>query len=205
MTIATLNRFTWHTLLLLLSSTLVADPTTLLDEESSFYKNSSGLMLPIYETRGCKDKGLLDHLPIDAMCIIAIERHKDGKALLEYKGRRGWVDVHSRPENITMMRYEEMQIPFTSSCSQVGPYFFEVKSITPGKAVNVYATASTNAEVIQTLEDHESCLINLGCEWPWCRIDLGGQTGWVLSIELTDKIEHVDGYCYPRERIYLTP
>ncbi len=205
MTILILKRFIYPALLLLLGSTLIANPTTLVDEQSGFYKNSSGQMLALYETRECKDEERLDFLPIDAICIIAIERHKDGKALVEYKGQRGWVDVHSRPDDITMMHYEEMQLPLTSSCSQVGPYFFEVKSIRPGKAVKVYNAASTKAKVIQTLEDHESCLINLGCEWPWCRIDYGGQTGWVRSIELTDKIEHVDGYCYPREKVYLTP
>jgi SH3-like domain-containing protein len=187
-------------LLLTLTLWLHANPTTLMDVPSGFYKNASGVMLPIYENVTCKDEEVINQLPLDAQCIIALERYKNGKARIEYKGQQGWIDVNKNPDSIVLMLYEEMQIPMAFACSQVGPYFFEIKSTQEGKPVKVYEKPSTKSKVISALSDHESCLINLGCEWPWCRIDFGEDTGWVLSINLTDRIQSVDGYCYPREK-----
>jgi len=185
------------------SLVLEANPTTLLDEESGFYKNSSNLMIPMYENRTCKSEEIINHIPVDAICIIAFKRYKDATALIEYKGQEGWVDVSANPDDIILMHYEEMQIPTISMCTQVGPYLFEVKSIYEGKDVKVYEKPSTKSKVITTLADHESCLINLGCDWPWCRVDYGEDNGWILSINLTDQIQHVDGYCSSRERNFL--
>jgi hypothetical protein len=182
---------------------LHANPITIMDEPSGFYQNSSKKMLPLYERITCKDEEVINQIPADAICIIALERRSDGKALIEYKGQRGWIDVKDDPEFITLMRDDELQIPMLTLCSQVGPYLFEIKSIHEGQSINVYELPSSTSTVIRTLPDHESCLINLGCEWPWCRIDFGEDTGWVLSINLTDRIQNVDGYCYPREKRFF--
>jgi len=184
---------------------LIANPTTLLDEESGFYKNNSKFMIPLYENRTCKSEEIINHIPVDAICIITLKRYKDASALIEYKGQRGWVDVSENLDDIILMHYEEMQIPTISMCTQVGPYLFEVKSIYEGKDVKVYEKPSTKSKVLMALPDHESCLINLGCKWPWCHIGIGKNGGWILSINLTDQIENVDGYCTAREINYLLP
>jgi SH3-like domain-containing protein len=177
---------------------LNANPLTLLDKESGFYKNNTNKMLALYESKNTQN--IINQIPIDAICIIALERHKNGKALVEYKGQQGWVDVSKNPNNIVLMSHEEMQIPMTSLCSQVGSYFFEVKSIQKAKPVKVYEKPSTKSKVTTTLPDQKSCLINLGCQWPWCHVDYGNGSGWVLSTNLSDRIQNVDGYCLPRER-----
>jgi len=187
-------------LLLSMALWLHANPTTLMDEPSGFYKNVSDLMLPMYENRTCRDEEVINQIPTNAICIIALERHKNGKARIEYKGQQGWVDVSKNPDAIILMSDEELELPMAFACSQVGPYFFEVKSIYKRKAVKVYEKPSTKSKVITTLPDHKSCLINLGCQWPWCRVDFGKRSGWVLSINLSNRVEHVDGYCYPREQ-----
>lgn len=187
-----------YLLLLSISLFLYANPTTLMDEQSGFYKNDSGKMVPFYKQSSCKE--VINYIPIDAQCIIALKRYRSGKALLEYKGQEGWIDAKKNRDAITLMHFEELQLPMSSVCSQVGNYFFEVKSVTKGKRLKVYKKPSSKSQVIHSLADGESCLINLGCEWPWCRIDFGDGIGWVLSRNLTDKILHVDGYCYPRER-----
>ncbi len=191
--------------ILTLSITIMlgANPTTLLDEESGFYKNNSKVMIPFYETSSCKE--VINQIPVNAICIISLKRYKSGKAYIEYKGQKGWVDMSKNPDNITLMHYEEMQLPTLLACSQVGSYLFEVKSIQEGKSVNIYTHASTKSKIKTTLQDHESCLINLGCQWPWCRVDYGDGEGWILSINLTDEIKHVDGYCAAREINYLLP
>ncbi len=132
----------------------------------------------MHENRTCKSQEIINQIPINAICIIALKRYEDGTSLIEYKGQRGWVNVASNPDSIILMHYEEMQIPTISMCTQVGPYLFEVKSIYEGKSVKVYEEPSTKSKVITTLADHESCLINLGCEWPWCRIDYGDGIGY---------------------------
>ena len=179
---------------------LIANPVTLLNKESGFYQNSSNKMIPIYENTTCKDEEVINYIPIDAVCIIALERHKNGKAFIEYKGQRGWVDMKKNPDDITMI--QDTKIPLGSLCSQVGSYYFEIKSIYEEHPTNVYKKPSIKSKIIAKLPDHESCLINLGCDWPWCRIDFGIDVGYVLSINLTDRIQNVDGYCYPR---YLNP
>lgn len=180
---------------------LGANPSTLLDAQSGFYKNNSKQMIALYKTSSMKE--VINQIPLDAVCIIALKRYKNGKAYLEYKGQRAWIDVSENPDDIILMHYEEMQIPTTLACSQVGSYFFEVQSIEEGKGVKLYEKASTASKVVTTLSDHESCLVNLGCEWPWCRVDTGEYIGWVLSINLTDTLKHVDGYCYAREIKFL--
>lgn len=197
-----------YLLLLGIAFFLYANPTTLMDEETGFYKNDSGKMLPFYENITCKDEEVINQIPIDAQCIIALERYKNGKALLEYKGQKGWVNAKKNPDAIILMRLDEVHIPMSLACSQVGNYFFEVKSVTKGRALKVYEKPSSKSKVVHYLVDTQSCLINLGCEWPWCRIDFGDGIGWVLSRNLTDRIQHVDGYCYPRERnslLFLEP
>ena len=184
--------------LLTLALMLGANPITLLDEQSGFYKNNTKKMLALYETNSTQN--VINQIPLDAICIIALERHKNGKMRIDYKGQQGWVDVSKNPDAITLMSYEEMQIPMVYACSQVGSYFFEVQSIQEGKPIKVYKKPSTKSKVITTLPDHESCLINLGCEWPWCHVDYGDGSGWVLSINLSDKIQNVDGYCIPRKK-----
>ena len=195
----------YYIFVLLIWIGLEANPTTLIDEDSGFYKSNSKTMIPMYENITCKDEEVINYIPLNAICIIALERHKNAKALIEYKGQRGWVDVSKNPDDILMMSYEEMQAPTLSMCTQVGAYLFEVKSIKEGRDVKVYEKPSTSSKVLTTLRDHESCLINLGCEWPWCRVDLGENTGWILSINLTDRIESVDGYCNAREISQLLP
>ncbi len=189
--------------ILCVSLALGANPTTLLDEESGFYKNASKEMIALYGTQECALQEIINYIPLNAICIISLERHKNGKARIEYMGQKGWVDVSKNPDDIILMSYEETQVPTISLCTQVGSYLFEVKSIQEGKAVKVYEEASTKSKLKTTLPDHESCLINLGCEWPWCRVDYGDGEGWILSVNLTDEIQNVDGYCYPRERNFL--
>ncbi len=186
------------------SLSIFANPTTLLDEESGFYKNNTTSMLPMYESKSCTGE-IVNYIPVDAICIIAIKRYKNGKVLLEYMGRQGWVDVNeNNQDNIVLMKFDELQAPTLSVCSQVGPTLFEVKSIMEGRAVKVYAKPSSKSKVIYKLDDHESCLINLGCHEGWCRVDTGdGVIGWVISINLNDQIEHVDGYCASREINFL--
>jgi len=181
---------------LLLHVSLFSNPSTLLDKESGFYQNSSNKMIPMYEYSTCKDEDVINYIPLDAVCIIALKRYKDGRAFIEYKGQRGWVDVRNNPESITLI--ENTNIPLGSLCSQVGAYYFEIKSVYEEHSVNIYKKPSTKSKIIAKLPDHESCLINLGCDWPWCRIDFGLDVGYVLSINLTDRIQNVDGYCYPR-------
>lgn len=180
---------------------LDANPRTLLDAGSGFYKNNSKVMIPLYETSLCKE--IINQIPLDAVCIISLKRYKNAKAYIEYMGQRGWVDMSENPDNISLMSYEEMQLPTVGACSQVGSYFFEIQSIQEGKGVKLYEQTSTKSKVITTIPDHESCLVNLGCEWPWCRVDTGEYIGWILSINLTDQITHVDGYCRAREINYI--
>jgi len=182
---------------------LGANPTNLFDEGSGFYKSVSKLMIPLYETSQCKE--IINQIPLNAVCIIAHERHKNAKAYIEYQGQKGWVNLSRNPDDIVLMHYDEMQLPTLSMCSQVGSYLFEVKSIQEGKEVKVYEKASTKSKIKTTLPDHESCLINLGCQWPWCRVDYGDGEGWILSINLSDEITHVDGYCNAREINFLLP
>jgi len=189
----------------LISLTLGANPTTLLDEESGFYKNASKEMIALYGTQECATQEIINYIPLNAICIISLERHKSGKAYIEYMGQKGWVDVSKNPDDIVLMSHEETQVPTISLCTQVGSYLLEVKSIQEGKDVKVYTKASTKSKIQTILQDHDSCLINLGCQWPWCRVDYGDGEGWILSINLTDEIKHVDGYCAAREINYLLP
>ena len=182
---------------------LGANPTTLLDEQSGFYKNASKVMIPLYETSIYKE--VINQIPLNAICIISLKRYKNGKAYIEYMGQKGWVDMSKTPDDIVLMQNEEMQLPTLFACSQVGSYLFEVKSIQEKKAVKVYTKPSTKSKLKTTLPDHESCLINLGCQWPWCHVDYGDGEGWILSINLTDEITHVDGYCSAREVNFLLP
>ncbi len=183
-------------LFLLLHVTLLANPVTLLDKASGFYQNSSNKMIPLYENSTCKDEEVINYIPIDAVCIIALKRNKDSKVFIEYKGQRGWVNMSENVDDITLI--ENPMIPMGQLCSQVGSYYFEIKSIYEKHSVNIYEKPSSKSKIIAKLPDHESCLINLGCDWPWCRIDFGLDVGYVLSINLTDRIQNVDGYCYPR-------
>jgi|GEM_PF-5818829 len=184
-----------------ISLTLQANPLTLLDEESGFYKNNTNNSIPLYKSN--KTQNIINHIPLDAICIIALKRYKNGKALVEYKGQEAWVDVSNNPDMIVLMSHHELQLPLVSSCSQVGPYFFEVKNTTIGKPVKVYEKPSKDSKIITTLPDKQSCLINLGCEWPWCRVDYRDGRGWVEVTLLSDQIQNVDGYCNPRERKML--
>jgi len=183
---------------------LQANPITLMDGPSGFYENNTRKMIPIYENITCKDEEVINQIPAFAICIIALERHKNGKARIEYKGQQGWVDVRQNPDDIMLMSDEELEFPMAFACSQVGAYFFEIKSVNKEKPVRVYEKPSTKSKVIASLHDHKSCLINLGCEWPWCRIDFGKGEGWALSINLTDQLGNINGYCYPRETRALT-
>ncbi|MDE1465299.1 SH3 domain-containing protein [Spartinivicinus poritis] len=59
--------------------------------------------------------------------------------------------------------------------------YIKVKGVESNDVLNIRASASAKAEIIGIIPAEEQCIVNLGCENSWCRVDYKDNKGWVAS------------------------